>query len=162
MGREHLRVLFRPIQAKPWFHNPIGHFNEQTSQRVDLWVRVNIELVPLVFLRNGKILYSKRRVSRGSSKAAASPRDSERVAVLACFSAQRSIAARRASARVCLIHLVEQLTVNANRKLLNSRSICNVGQWEKCRTKTCPGPLEDCSDNPGAFEGSTQHHLIFY
>jgi len=41
---------------------------EQTSQSVDLWVRVNSELVPLVFLRNGKLLIPSDAYEEGIAK----------------------------------------------------------------------------------------------
>ena len=42
--------------------------SEQTSQSVDLWVRVNGELVPLVFLRNGKVLIPSDAYQEGLAK----------------------------------------------------------------------------------------------
>jgi hypothetical protein len=54
--------------------------NEETSQTVDLWVRLNITLVPAGVPTKRESAYSKRRVSRGHVKAAASP-DSEQVEI---------------------------------------------------------------------------------
>ena len=42
--------------------------SEQTSQSVDLWVRVNDELVPLVFLRNGAVLIPSGAYQEGMAK----------------------------------------------------------------------------------------------
>ena len=42
--------------------------SEQTSQSVDLWVRVNGEPAPLVFLRNGKVLIPSDAYEEGMAK----------------------------------------------------------------------------------------------
>jgi hypothetical protein len=42
--------------------------SEQTSQSVDLWVRVNSDLVPLVFLRSGKVLIPSAAFEEGLAK----------------------------------------------------------------------------------------------
>jgi hypothetical protein len=42
--------------------------SEQTSQSVDLWVRVNGQLVPLVFLRNGTVLIPSDAYQEGMTK----------------------------------------------------------------------------------------------
>jgi hypothetical protein len=41
---------------------------EQTSQSVDLWVRVNTQLVPLVFLQNGTVLIPSDAYQEGMAK----------------------------------------------------------------------------------------------
>lgn len=42
--------------------------SEQTSQSVDLWVRVNTQLVPLVFLENGTVLIPSGAYQEGMGK----------------------------------------------------------------------------------------------
>jgi hypothetical protein len=42
--------------------------SEQTSQSVDLWVRVEKKLIPLVFLRDGAILIPKDAYQEGMAK----------------------------------------------------------------------------------------------
>jgi hypothetical protein len=42
--------------------------SEKTSQSVDLWVRVNSKLVPLVFLQNGKVLVPSDAYQDGMEK----------------------------------------------------------------------------------------------
>lgn len=42
--------------------------SEQTSQSVDLWVRVNTQLVPLVFLQNGVVLIPSDAYQEGMAK----------------------------------------------------------------------------------------------
>jgi hypothetical protein len=42
--------------------------SEQTSQSVDLWVRVNGQLIPLVFLRDGAVLIPKEAYQEGMAK----------------------------------------------------------------------------------------------
>jgi hypothetical protein len=42
--------------------------SEQTSQSVDLWVRVNSQPVPLVFLQNGTVLIPSDAYQDGMAK----------------------------------------------------------------------------------------------
>jgi hypothetical protein len=42
--------------------------SEQTSQSVNLWVRVNGQLIPLVFLRDGAVLIPKEAYQEGMAK----------------------------------------------------------------------------------------------
>ena len=42
--------------------------SEQTSQSVDLWVRVEEHFVPLVFLQNGTVLIPKDAYDEGLTK----------------------------------------------------------------------------------------------
>jgi hypothetical protein len=42
--------------------------SEQTSQSVNLWVRVDSVLVPLVFLRNGRVLIPSGAYEEGMAK----------------------------------------------------------------------------------------------
>jgi len=61
-------VFLANIGSKPVPQSELEVLSEQTSQSVDLWVRVNAQLVPLVFLKSGRVLIPSDAYQEGLAK----------------------------------------------------------------------------------------------